>query len=70
MEKIGGEGKVIQMDKMAFRKGQLISNPTEKLDHDRTTIWIIGGIEEKEEGESNPGKFFIEIKTGINNIIL
>ncbi len=64
IEKIGGMGRIVQVDEMAFRRGELVSNPTSEADNESETIWIIGGVmemtcQEIEDGEKS--KFFIKI---------
>ncbi len=48
-QKIGGYGRYIQIDKMAFKRGQLVRNPTSE--NDRNIIWIVGAIEEQTPNE-------------------
>ncbi len=56
IEKIGEINRNVQIDEIAFQRGELVSNPTSELYNNRDTIWIIGGIldmmqEEKENRE-------------------
>lgn len=45
--KLGGPNKTIQIDETAFKKGQIIRNPSSYNDNDPATLWLIGLIEEE-----------------------
>ncbi len=66
IEKLGGLGKTIQMDEMAFKRGELVSNPTSEMDSQRDTIWIIGRVIEITQDELESGqksRFFLKNNT-------
>lgn len=49
---------------MAFRRGELVSNPTSEIDSNRETVWIVGGVMEMTEDEisrNEKSKFFLEV---------
>ncbi len=61
---LGETGRVIQVDEMGFRKGELVTNPTSELDSNRETLWIVGGIMEMTDEEilqNEKSKFFITV---------
>ena len=47
--KIGGPGRKVQIDEMAFKIGRLIRNPTSE--DDSGIMWIVGAVEEQTEEE-------------------
>ena len=63
MPRIGGPETIVEMDEMAFRRGQLVSNPTSEGENERDTCWIIGGIQRRREtdAEDTQQAFFIKI---------
>ena len=63
MPRIGGSNRIVEIDEMAFRRGQLVSNPTREVENERDTCWIIGGIQRRlnEDPEELEMAFFIKI---------
>ena len=61
--RIGGSENLVEVDEMAFRRGQLVSNPSNEDENNRETCWIIGGIQRKrlEESDDALQRFFIQI---------
>ena len=56
IRQLGGPNRNIQIDEMAFRRGQLVSNPTSETENDRDTVWIVGAVEEQTTEERNNGR--------------
>ena len=61
--RIGGPNRIVEIDEIAFRRGQLVSNPTNETEDERETCWIIGAIQRRtcNEPEELEQSFFIKI---------
>lgn len=61
---LGGQGRIIQVDEMRFRRGELVTNPTFETDSNRETLWIVGGVMELTDDErltNEKSKFFMTV---------
>lgn len=49
-KKIGGEGRCVQVDQTAIARGRLVLNFSTTLDEIANVVWLVGGVEEGDEG--------------------